>query len=288
MTLTPVGAAKVCSQGRGQPGYAAPMRRSILVATMLASALVCFTADTLAAPPWVDRSLTLPSADWAFDLGGGIAHVPDTTSFGVNLEMGVGITEHVELGVRTGLRAADEPGRAIQPDDYGRLFDRQYFDGGDSAVANPEVRVRWGFLHGSVAEMGLEGRFIAPLENGTYAGLAPGLPIALHLGDRVRLDTGVWMPVVFLPNHAAVGLSVPLDVWIQVTSRLWLGPMTGIAVPDVSPPPPANSVSNVSFGLGLGYQITHYLDFKTMLLFPAINNDSRIFGVGAGVQIRIE
>jgi hypothetical protein len=41
-------------------------------------------------------------------------------------------------------------------------------------------------------------------------------------------------------------------------------------------------------GFGLGYSITHYLDFKTMFLFPAINEDSRFYGVGAGVQIRIE
>ncbi len=257
------------------------------VSLLACAAALLFAGNALAAPPWVERSLTLPSGNWAFDVGGGLGHVPDQTAFGVNLEAAVGITEHVELGVRTGMRPADEPGRAIEPDLYGRLFDRQYFDGGDSPVANPEIRVRWAFLSGSVAEIGLEGRFIAPLENGTYAGIGPGLPIALHLGDRVRLDTGLWMPFIFYPQHTAVGLSVPVDVWIQITGKLWLGPMTGIATPDISPPG-RNSVTYVSMGFGLGYQITHYLDFKTMLLFPGLNQDSRFFGAGAGVQIRIE
>ena len=143
------------------------------VSLFAAAAALLLAGDALAAPPWVERSLTLPSGNWAFDVGGGLGHVPDTTAFGVNLEAAVGITEHVELGVRTGLRPADEPGRAIEPDLYGRLFDRQYFDGGDSPVANPEIRVRWAFLSGSVAEIGLEGRFIAPigfeLKNSTWA-----------------------------------------------------------------------------------------------------------------------
>ena len=48
------------------------------------------------------------------------------------------------------------------------------------------------------------------------------------------------------------------------------------------PQPPRQS-PYVSLGFGLGYQITHYLDFKTMFLFPELNQDSRIFGLGAGV-----
>jgi hypothetical protein len=46
--------------------------------------------------------------------------------------------------------------------------------------------------------------------------------------------------------------------------------------------------TNFSLGCGLGYSITHYLDFKAMVLFPTINNESRVFGAGAGIQVRIE
>jgi hypothetical protein len=254
-----------------------------------ASALVLFASDAFAYPPWVDRRDTMLSGDWAFDFGLGIGHVPepDRSSAGVNMEMAVGLTDRVELGVRTGLRIGDGGDRAIQPDNYGRLFDRQYFDGGTAVVANPEVRVRGAVVRGDVAELALEGRFIIPVDPNSVAGLEFGMPLALHLGDRVRLDTGFWLPTTFT-NTPNLGISVPLDVWIQVTPRLWLGPMTGLYWPDVNRNPVPLNQPYVSMGFGLGYSITHYLDFKTMFLFPELNNDSRVFGVGAGVQIRIE
>jgi hypothetical protein len=252
-------------------------------------AVLVASAGAAAAPPWVDRRMTPLSGQWNFDVGVGVDHTPDdngTVSSGMNLEMAVGLTDRVELGVRTGIRFGDATNvSGIKPDRYGRLFDRQYFDGGDGVVANPELRVRWAFLSGSVGEVGLEGRFIAPLENNTYAGLSPGLPVALHLGERVRLDTGVFMPIVTNPQATTVGLSVPLDIWIQVTPRLWLGPMTGLQNTAINR---NQSTTSMSMGFGLGYQITRYLDFKTMLLLPELSNDSRYFGVGAGVQIRIE
>jgi hypothetical protein len=262
-----------------------------LTTMALALALTMFaSADALAAPPWVDRRDTLFAGWWAFDFGLGIGHdpgPPDRAAPGINMEMAVGLTDRVELGVRTGLRIGDDVDRAIEPDNYGRLFDRQYFDGGGSVVANPEVRVRGAVVRGDVAELALEGRFIVPVDPNTVAGAEFGMPLALHLGDRVRMDTGFWLPTTFNNPGPILGISVPLDVWIQITPRLWLGPMTGLYWPDVSHNPPANQPA-VSMGFGLGYSITHYLDFKTMFLFPEINEDSRVFGLGAGVQIRIE
>jgi hypothetical protein len=262
------------------------VHRSLAFSAALASAAL-LGGEAAAAPPWVDRTLTLPSGDWAFDVSLGIGHVPaptDNTGAGVNLEMAVGITDRIELGVRTGLRVGDEPNRGIEADGYGRLFDRQYFDGRDGIVANPEVRITGAIVRTSIVELGVEGRLIVPIEGGSNAGLEPGLPIRFHLGDAVRLDTGVWVPIV-VGNPSALGISLPLDVWIQVARRVWLGPMTGLGVYNVS-----GQASNtyVSLGFGLGYQISRIVDFKTMFLFPALNDDSRLFGLGAGVQIRIE
>jgi hypothetical protein len=94
------------------------------------------------------------------------------------------------------------------------------------------------------------------------------------------------MPIVIGngPIRSRVAVNTPLDVWIQVTRRLWLGPMTGLQIVHVADPPPT---AYVSLGFGLGYQITHYLDFKTMILFPDLADASRV-GVGAGVELRIE
>ncbi len=256
------------------------------VAALLASTLAL---DASAAPPWVDRQLTLPSGDWAFDFGLGLGHVPydgDDTGVGINTEMAVGVTSRIELGVRTGLRFGDGPEHYIQPDSYGRLFDRQTFDEGGSTVANPEIRVRGALVRDSVAEVALEGRVILPFADGTGAGFLFGVPLAFHLGDQVRLDTGVYLPVVFPPrDDTVVDLRIPIDLWIQATSHFWIGPMTGLSFDSLGR---RNGATDVSLGLGLGYQITHAIDFKAMFLFPDINNASADFGFGAGVQIRIE
>jgi hypothetical protein len=126
---------------------------------------------------------------------------------------------------------------------------------------------------------------VLPFADGTVAGVMFGVPMAFHLGSRVRLDLGAYVPVVFFQQDAVAAVRVPFDVWIQATPRLWLGPMTGVAFDRVGD---TNGSTSVSLGFGLGYEITRFLDFKTMFLFPTINNDSRIFGAGAGLQVRVE
>jgi hypothetical protein len=257
------------------------------------AALALMARDAHAAPPWVDRHLTLPGGNWAFDFGLGVAHespglVPDVTGVGINAEMAVGLTSRVELGVRSGLRLGDGRERATEPDLYGRLFDRQYFDGDGEVVANPEVRVRGALVRESVFELALEGRLIVPVE-GNNAGALFGVPMMFHIGNRVRLDTGAYLPVIIGNDRirTRVDLLLPLDIWIQASPRLWLGPLTGVVFSDLGQPP---SRADLSLGFGLGYQITHYLDFKAMLLFPRVTNQDPgpAFGVGAGVEIRIE
>ncbi len=281
-------AAEARSRGnrRSLYGLAMKLRKH---ASVVAVGLVCAASrGASAAPPWVDRPLTTPRGDWAFDLGLGLGHVPapvDDVGAGVNAEMAVGLTDRVELGLRGGVRFGDDYERAIGGDFYGRLFDRQTFEGGAEVLSNPEFRVRGALVRARVFELALEGRLVIPFAAGTNAGALFGVPMAFHLGERVRLDVGVYVPVVFVPNDAAVGISAPLDVWIQITQRLWLGPMTGVAFDRVGDP---RGATHVSLGFGLGYSITRYLDFKTMLLFPTIHDQSGIFGAGAGIEARIE
>jgi opacity protein-like surface antigen len=246
-----------------------------------------FTGSTaLAAPPWVERDITLPRHDWAFDFGLGLAHArdPDETAFGLNLEGAVGVTQDVELGFRSGVRF-DDDARALRADEYGRLFDRQTFDTGGEVMANPEFRVRGALARGGAAEVALEGRAYLPIATGTRGGVMAGLPLQFHAGTSVRLDLGVYVPIIFYsdPYYA---FSIPFDVWIQVTNKLWLGPMTGVRFNHISGD---GSSTDFSLGFGLGYQIARALDFKTMLLFPHVNdNNAGGFGVGAGLQVRIE
>jgi hypothetical protein len=266
--------------------------RAFLLPAALAS-LAGLTSIAAAAPPWVDRHLTLPKGDWAFDLGLGIEHPPILDpSVGINTEMGVGITERVELGVRTGVRLGGDPAQSVlfrrgrgNGDSFGRLFDRQTFDTGTDTLANPELRVRGALVRGSVAELALEGRLVLPIASASDAGLLFGVPLSFHLGDRVRLDTGAYVPVVFRRPTTLFAISLPLDVWIQVSRRVWLGPMTGVVF---TQPGDTGSRADLSLGFGFGWQITHYLDFKAMVLFPTLDSESRFFGIGSGVEIRIE
>src|SRR5579859_3346969 len=131
-------------------------RFALVVACALPPVVACcLSSDALAAPPWVDRPLTLPEADWAFDFGAGIAHRPDPddTALGMNLEMNVGLTPRVELGVRTGVRFGDHAERGLEADNFGRFFDRQYFDGDSGPIANPELRVRGALVRLPVFEL---------------------------------------------------------------------------------------------------------------------------------------
>lgn len=258
------------------------MKRAL--GTLLTLSALSASTTALAAPPWVDRHLTLPRHDWSFDVGLGVAHAdpPDVTGPGLNFEFAVGITRRLELGFRSGARFGRD-GEATRADEFGRLFDRQTFGTGTGPVANPEARVRGELVDGAVFELALEGRAIVPFERRTDFAAEFGVPMALHLGHAVRLDFGPYVPVVF-SNPARTGVSFPFDLWIQASHALWLGPMTGFYIHD------PNGVTDVSLGFGLGYSFTSYFDLKTMLLFPHINQrpGARTFGAGVGFQVRIE
>lgn len=262
--------------------------RAPIVAASAVLAVVLSAHVAQAAGPWVDRPLTLPSGDWSFDFGLGLGHVPGDTDAGINAEMAVGFLHRFELGVRTGIRFGDEGTRLINADDYGRLFDRQTLPPGaegGAALANPEVRLRAALIRSEVVELGLEGRVVLPFADDSVAGLMFGVPMAFHLGNVVRLDAGAYLPMVFYHDDTEIDLSLPVDLWIQATRRLWLGPMTGLAFNYLGD---QRGSTWVSLGFGLGYALTRTLDLKTMFLFPAINDQSNDFGAGVGLQARVE
>jgi hypothetical protein len=262
------------------------MRRPLRTALALSIAGMLSAEAAAAAPPWVERHLTLPQGDWAFDFGLGVAHAyappVSPTGTGINLEGAVSPVHGLELGFRTGARLGDDA-RATHADDYGRLFDRQTFDTSNAAFANPEVRVTGSVVRSSIVELGLEGRAFLPVNAGAQFGAMFGVPLLFHFGDAARLDTGVYVPVVF-STPVDTYFSAPIDLWFQPTPRLWLGPMSGFLFHSVN-----NHVS-VPLGFGLGYQFTHALDLKTQILFPSINDDrgTQSFGVGVGLQVRVE
>ena len=240
----------------------------------------------IAEPPWVDRHVTLPERDWAFDVGLGVAHdsaqPSSPTGPGLNVEGAVAPLDGFEVGVRTGIRMGTDA-RMTRADDYGRLFDRQTFGTNNDTVANPEIRARGAVLRGAAAEIALEGRIFVPIEGGSEFGVMLGIPVLFHIAHLARIDAGVYAPVTYTAQ-LDMYFSVPVDLWVQATDRLWLGPMSGFVFRSVN-----NEVS-VPLGFGGGYQILPAVDLKAQLLFPAVNetHGGESFGVGVGVQVRIE
>ncbi len=258
-----------------------------LTAATLIAAWLFLGARADAAPEFVERRLTLPTHDWAFDLGLGIGHYDFGTNAtgaggGLNFEGAVSVVHHLELGFRDGVRFGTD-GVAARGDQYGRLFDRETFGTGGDTVTNPELRVRAELVDLKVIELALEGRAYVPFERLTRFGVLFGVPLAFHLGSIVKLETGAYVPVLFYSPTESV-VSVPFNAWFQVSTKVWLGPMTGFRIDNLGA---QRARGDFSAGFGVGYQITSFLDFKTQFLVPAVGNPNN-FGVGAGIQIRIE
>ncbi len=254
----------------------------------LAAAKMLTASVASAEPPWVDRHVTLPEHDWAFDVGVGIAHDyapprnPNPTGTGINFEMVVSPIDRLEIGVRSGLRIGDD-GRATQADAFGRLFDRETFGTRNDDFADPEIRVRGALLRHHIVEIGLEGRVFLPAEQYSNFGFLFGVPFLFHLGGVARIDAGVFVPVVF-DSPVLAQLSFPLDIWFQITNHLWLGPELGVVF-DAT-----HDHAEAQLGFGLGYQIIRNLDLKTQFLFPQISETqgAQTFGFGFGIEVRIE
>ncbi len=263
------------------------LRMGIVVGAVIAASTAASTAD--AAEPWVDRPITLPKLVFAGDVGIGLGHIhagnQDFFGPGLNLEGAIGITDRVELGLRTGLRLNDDA-KITGADYYGRTFFLDTWGVNADSVANPEFHVRWAAYQGRVVELALDGRVYLPIEQGSDIGLMFGVPLAFHIGNSVRIDTGAYMPIVFHRRSYFV-FSVPGYFWFQTSERLWLGPVAEVRFinPDVG-----NNHTDLLLGFGLGYQVASAVDLKTWMLFPAINQDqgARFFGAGFGVQFRIE
>ncbi|HEU4412198.1 MAG TPA: hypothetical protein VFS43_43550 [Polyangiaceae bacterium] len=264
--------------------------RPALAGALAAALLLTLAPDAGAAPAWVQRHIVLPEHNFSFDPGIAVAHTDvgpdDVNGVGVNLEAAFGITDRLELGFRTGLRFGND-GRATQADYYARLWDTDTYNTGTETLANPEARLRYGLLGGDVVELGLEARLWLPLPDDSEFGFAPGLPLLFHFGDRVRLDTGVLIPIIFTEPETTLIISFPVRLWFQINEQLWLGPVAGVRVVNDRFD---NDYTQVPLGFGLGYQITSAIDLKTQLLFRDVDRDeaSDDFGVGFGMQFRIE
>jgi hypothetical protein len=267
---------------------------ALAVAAFLASTTVAASASA-DAPPWVERR-TVPDSRIAgsLDLGFGFGSVVVRTNpnelrywgAGWNFEGAIAFLRRFEIGLRFGVRAPDPEGRIAEADSFARPFDRNslYAPGyGYDLFSNPELRFRGKVVDTGGFELALEGRFVAPIARPSWFYQYFGVPMAFHAGIfRADVQPGFGMafsdPIFFV-------FSVPVNLWFQVTRKVYLGPLTGVRIYDRDyytglPGGPFDFM----LGFGLGVSFTRWFDLKSQFLFERLNAGAQWFGAGVAAS----
>jgi hypothetical protein len=103
--------------------------------------------------------------------------------------------------------------------------------GPDTTVDDLELYGRFRFLRGDF-EMGAQVTLQLPAE--TTWGLGLGLPMLAHATQRMRIDTGIELEILFWDADTEVSLDLPLAFTWDVGRIGFLGPRTGIYVDDMN------------------------------------------------------
>jgi hypothetical protein len=256
--------------------YTAKRVTRVGVGVAAAALLIVSVAAPARATSYANRSLNLPNGVMELGLGLGVGHLDpiDYTGLGVNMELGYGLNSRLELRFRTGIRFGQE-GRTTDADYFGRPVNTETRHLGGDTLANPDLGLRFSVQRGGTAEVALDAHLIIPVDG--KVGLMFGVPLALHL-DRIRIDTGIFIPIVFVEDNTVVDISIPLHLWIRLDSGTFLGPMTGIYFHD-------GGGESVPFGVGAGTPLAYDADLRFWFLFPDIDNASDWFGVGVGLYV---
>jgi hypothetical protein len=257
----------------------------------LAAVVVALPPRAALAHSWVFRPITLPRGTAALDIGFAIGRSGDPdhrTGPGMSFEIAYGLSSDLELGLRAGGRFGTG-GKITRADEYARIFETETYsaisDGGftGDGFVNPEIRMRWALVRGTLVQLAFDARFFLPVENGSRFGIMPALPLWLRFG-AVRFDTGIYVPIVFTEPTTTTVVSFPLAVWIQATSRVFIGPELGVRYWDRGP-----TYTTYPFGFGLGWSMGPSADLRLRAFFRdiAASGAARDFGVGIAFQFRV-
>jgi hypothetical protein len=103
-----------------------------------------------------------------------------------------------------------------------------------------------------------------------YINVTAGIPVLARLGESVRVDTGLFVPITF-GGRPSVLLSaiVPVRATLQITDPLYLGANTGLGIADFSHP---GDTIYAPLGMFVGYAISlgcaALVDLSAHLGFP--------------------
>ncbi len=197
---------------------------------------------------FVDRSLVLPEMTVMGELDGSYLHFEaGDTGFSVTINGGF-----VDLGAKFGLLDDLEAEMVFLSilTQEGFYMPTSIDLEGDADWGLFRLGATLRFLATDAAEMGVRFRFLA--DNNAVIGLNGGIPIMLHGGNVIRLDTGIgWIGRFNQPagittggetsfglvdvNSSPMGpeAGIPLRLAIQAIEQLWFGVNTGFGAFDV-------------------------------------------------------
>ncbi|CAN5609064.1 hypothetical protein BH09MYX1_BH09MYX1_27010 [soil metagenome] len=270
------------------------MKQTAFAAALLAAGIVTSlgTVASADAPAWVERrvvpdSKIAGSLDLGFGLGSNVRREGPNdiryTGVGWNIEGAISFLRRIEIGLRVGLRAPNPGGEIAQADSFARPFDRNSLYGagyGLDTFSNPELRVRGKLVDTGGFELALEGRIVAPFAQPHYFYHYFGVPMAFHAGIfRADIQPGIGLG---FSNPLFFVLSVPVNLWFQVTRKVFLGPLTGVRVydRDYYNGLPGGGPFDIMLGFGVGVSFTPWFDLKSQFLFERINGGAQWFGAG--------
>jgi hypothetical protein len=265
---------------------ARPFVRATSIATAaLATLLLSSSAGADQIGPYSRRTLTLGSGtvrldggppDWGYFHPGGpqqldenrglrvrVDHDVDQTSAWLGLGLAVGVADAVELG--------------------GLLLPLRLTPGSD--VDDLEMYGRFQFLDGDF-EMG--GQVTLQVPTMTDTGLGLGFPMSIHVGRRLRIDTGAELELLF-SNPTVTSLDAPLAFTWDVGRSGFMGLRTGLYLWDMD-------AMIVPAGFHGGVVVANgHLDVSGWFMWPSFFHSQRnealrleTFELGFGLNARID
>jgi hypothetical protein len=262
---------------QGRPTYACFGALTLGIALWASSA----NADQIG--PYSGRSLTLGQGTFRIDAGPpdyGYFHPGNPQLLNENRGVRVLSTE----GGETSWLAAGLAYGATDDIEVGGLLVPLVL-GPDTRVDDLEFYGRFRFLREQF-EMGAQVTMQIPAN--TAFGLGVGLPMLAHASQRMRIDTGVELEILFWEDDAGVSLDGPLAFTWDVGRLGFLGFRTGLYVGDMD-------WLAIPAGIHGGVVVAEgHLDIAGWFMWPALLGtgrddpfDLRTFQVGFGLNGRI-
>jgi hypothetical protein len=121
----------------------------------------------------------------------------------------------------------------------------------------PSIGATYRFVAGKVEVGGSLDTGIATLPGTSGATILAGVPVRVHIGESMRLDTGAYVPVTVLSpaglgSRIVGGVSVPVSLLYDITEPLHVGVATGFGIADFSNP---GSYIQIPLGVFAGYAV---------------------------------